>query len=247
MPTDQTELIKTALEEYFDRVLGQFDGINMLEHRSETLCFVGLESYTLKDAVCGTSGAKRPAEAVYAVRVLSRRGQTAEELEGQFDADVVPAVEAAVADLREIKRKPCVYLKEQDRYCAAAEFITLEEIDSASAMGGVGLSIMSSAVPYMTHFELRTEIEVTETPVLNGSVYSAVLGRKPGKLSVWGNVPYSDISAVYRQLSGYVGQRIMLISIAGISLFMYTMTSVEVEGAVGGAKITAELSEVTQL
>lgn len=244
--SDQTELIKNALSERFDRVLGLFDRISTEEHRNETLCFVGIESYVLKEAVSGTQTIKRPAETVYSVKLLGTRRQSAEELSELFDTVAIPAVDAALGFLKEIRRKPCVYSREQERYCASAEFVTSEETDAISLPAGVGFRIMSTAIPYMNHFTYTRGLMIEQMPMLNGSVIAGISGRAPGKLVVWGEVPYSDISAVSQQLNSYVGQRIMMLSIGGLTLMMFTGISVEIEATPFGAKFTATYMEAVQ-
>ena len=135
----QLQPVKAVLTDCFGKVYDLFGDVNVPEHRNELLCFAGIDSYTLTEALSDSDGAfLRGAEVKYLIEVLGRRDMSAQALCDIFDSEAVPALEKCGAPVKDIKRNSCRYSKEQGGYIVSAELSFSSSFETAGIPQSVG-------------------------------------------------------------------------------------------------------------
>lgn len=229
----------------FGKVLDLFSDINVPEHRNELLCFAGIDSYTLSEALSGSNGAfVREVEVKYLIEVLGKRGMSAKELCDIFDARAVPALEGCSAQVKDIKRNSCRYSKEQGGYIVSAELVFSSSFETTGMPPSVGFTVGTTSYGCMKRFELENTVKTAETPLIGGTIKSRIVGKRPSKLRVYGEAAVGG-SAVYSALKADLGSIPTALTVGGISFTDMAMTSLDlVSAADGSSKITVEFTEV---
>lgn len=240
--------VKTALEENFGSVRDLYAELNMPEHRHETLCFAGIESYTVSGAVYGgESGSVKSAEVKYLVQLLGKRGCGAKELFDLADSGVIPALNACPAAVKEIKHSGCKYSKEQQGYIASVTLTFKVSEETSIQPENVGFTLGGVLYPCMNRFEVSSEVKTAETPLLGGSIKTRKIGKRARTLTLSGETNSIGGSAVYGLLSPSLGEAVPEISVGGIAFSGMTMTGLTLSGGAEGVyKIEAEFKEVDE-
>lgn len=239
--------VKAALTSCFGTVYDLFGGVNVPEHRNELLCFAGIDSYTLTEALSDNNGSfVRGVEVKYLIEVLGKRNMPAKELCDVFDTRAVPALEQCAALVKDIKRNSCRYSKEHDGYIVSAELVFSSTYKTAEAPvpQSVGFSMGGVTYGCMKRFTLENTVRTSETTLLSGTVKSRIVGRRPSKLKVYGETVTGG-GAVYGSLSTSLGSVVTSLSVGGILFAGMAMTALDLETASDGtSKITVEFTEV---
>lgn len=242
---DRTQTIKTALGGVFDRVLDLFDGIRMPEHRNELLCFVGIDGYTLSEAVYSSEKSGRTAELKYLVKALGARETTAKELCEKFDGEAVPALEGCGLSFKEIKRTSCAFLREQGCYCVSAELIAESFEPTGEEIKSVGFSLGELSLGCMSRYEISRTHRTAVTPTVGSGIITRSVGNMPLKVSVSGEMPADDAAKVYSQLSPYFGMACEALNVGGNAFAGMYMTELGMSGSADGrTKLTVGFTEV---
>lgn len=241
--------IKQALSGCFDRVLDLFDGINLPEHKNELLCFAGIDSYRLPEAVAADEGtAMRRAEIKYLIKVLGKRNMSAADLCKIFDDDAVPALEGCGVSINEIKRCSCVYSREQGRYIVSAELVFTAEMSSDGSSNSVSFSIGNTSFGCMTSYEISNIVKTADTPTLGAGMITRIVGKKPLRVTLKGRASAAGASAAYSTLSAYLGIVQPTVTVGGIAFTSLSLTGLTLGGdSDGGATLTAEFTEVNEI
>lgn len=236
--------IKTALSGVFDRVLDIFDGINMPEHRNETLCFVGIGGYKLLKPVYGGAA---PCELSFTVQALGKRTMSAAELSALFDGYAVAAIEGCGLSVDSIKREACTYSKEQQRHKITAEVKVISSLSAPSALPAVELTVGEEVIGGMDEFKIERKISTGETPTIDSGIKTRVIGEKPTKITVKGNASRLAAAGIYSKLCGFLGGQTVTVSLAGISFAKMMLTELSLYGSDRDfSGITAEFSGVNE-
>ena len=237
--------VVAALTNCFGRVLDLFADINVPEHRNELLCFAGIDGYALSEALSGSNGAfVREVEVKYLIEVLGKRGMSAKELCDVFDTQAVPALERCGAQVKDIKRNPCRYSKEQGGYIVSAELVFSSSFETAGVSPSVGFTVGATSYGCMKRFEIESTVKTAETPLVGGAIKSRIVGKRPSKLRVYGEAAVGG-GTVYNTLKAELGSIPDVLTVGGISFSDMAMTSLDfVSAADGSSKITVEFTEV---
>lgn len=230
MSDNTSDKIKSALQGCFDTVCDLFDGLNMPEHKNELLCFVGLDSYSVSEPVYGALGAQRVIEAKYLVKALAKRGMSAKELCDSFDEKAVPALMAAGLEPSQIKRGSCAYSREQGRHTVFAELTLKSCENTGEAFESLSVSVDGTQLYGLTSYEISRSVKTGETPTLGAGIRSRIVGIRPTKITLRGNLGFAAPS-VYTQLSTYLGSAVpQTVAVAGMSFSGMVMTGLELVG-----------------
>lgn len=243
----QLGLINSALEGIFDRVLNIFEEINMQEHRNELICFTGVDGYKLGEAEAGGEGSVRRAEVVFVIKALGKRGMSAAELCEIFDEKTAPAARAAIPTAKELKRLPCVFLKDSGRYCVSAEIAAEISESAAEIPENIGFSVGGEFYPCMKSFEIKREVKTGETPTIGSGIRTRVVGTRPLRIKAFGKTAGGAGPAVYTKLSLNLGAAAQTVTVGGLSFGLMVMTGLELSAeSDGSGKIEAEFTEVNE-
>lgn len=237
--------VKAALTACFGTVYDLFGEINVPEHRNELLCFAGIDSYTLTEALSDNNGAYvRGVEVKYLIEVLGRKNMTAQALCDVFDSEAVPALEKCGALVKDIKRNSCRYSKEQGGYIVSAELVFSSTYETSGIPQNVGFTVGGVTYGCMKRFTLESTVKTSETPLLGGTIKSRIVGKRPSKLKVYGETAVGG-GAVYGMLKVSLGSVMASLSVGGMSFTDMAMTALDLESAAdGSSKITVEFTEV---
>lgn len=240
--------VKEALGSCFGRVLELFSEINVPEHRNELLCFAGIDSYTLSEALADDNGAcMRGVEVKYLIEVLGRKNMSAKELCDIFDSQAVPALEQCGAQVKDIKRNACRYSKEQGGYIVSAELVFSAKYETAGVPQFVGFTLGNTAYTCMKRFVIESGVKTSETPLLGGTVKSRIVCSRPTKIKVCGETAFGN-SSVYTALRAGLGSAAVNLSVGGIAFAGMAMTALDLESSAdGSSKITVEFTEVNDV
>ncbi len=229
MPDYGLNALKTALEGIFDRVLDLFDGINISEHRNETLCFAGVGGYKLERAVYGGNA---PCEVVFSVRALGSRTMSAVDLSALFDEKALPAIEGCGLDIVSIKRQMCAYSKEQQRHEIFADVTVNTTVLCGGAAQSVGLTVDGEEVSGMSDFRVERKLSVGETPTLESGIKTRVIGEKPMKITAKGVTSRDAAAGIYSRLAPLLGAGIpTLVAVSGMSFGAMILSGLSLYGA----------------
>ena len=240
--------VKEALNGCFGSVLELFSDINVPEHRNELLCFAGVDSYTLSEALADDSGAyMRGVEVKYLIEVLGRRNMSAKELCDIFDGQAVPALERCGAQVKDIRRNSCKYSKERGGYIVSAELVFSSKYETSGVPQLIGFTLGGAAFSCMKRFVIESGVKTSETPLLSGSVKSRIVCGRPTKIKVYGETAYGG-AAVYTALKSGLGSAAEGLSVGGMEFGGMAMTALDLESSAdGSSKITVEFTEVNDI
>ncbi len=248
MINDRTDLIKQALSSVFDRVVDLFDGINVSEHRNETICFTGIDSYRLSEPVADGSGASsRSAEIKYAVKLLAGKNMSAGELAEKFDASAADALLSSGLTVKELKRSSCEYSKEHGRHVLTAELTVSDPCAGASAAESVGFSLDGTEFFCMRSYELKNTFKTADIPTLGNGIRTRTVGKKPLVVTLKGGIAGAGASAVYSSLASRLNGGKSSVGVNGMTFGSMVMTGLDLVGKAGGlSELTVEFTEVNE-
>lgn len=237
----------TLLEQSFGTVYDLFSEINMPEHKNETLCFSGIDGYTLSDtSYAGSSGSYRNAEVKYTVQLLGKRNMSAHDLCEILDTKVLPALEGCAEEIKDILRQPCRYVKEQGRYLASAELTFYTKQPSETSPKSVPFSLGGTSFNCFTKFEIENSVKTAETALLNGVIKSRKIGLHPAKITLSGKA-FDGGANIYTQLKPSLGLKAGSLTVNGMDFSGYMMSGLKLTVSKDGAfDISTEFTEVDE-
>lgn len=247
--SDQSDIIKQSLSELFDRVCDLYERVNPAEHRNETICFVGVDSATVGEAVSnGDGGSTRTAEVRYLVRALSKRDMSADDLCELFDGGAIPAVEGCGLGIEKIEREPCLFSKEHGAYTVSAKVtVRSEEADTAAAEG-IGFSIDGAEFACMRSYEVSRAVKTAETPTIGMGIITRSVGARALKIKLSGVLSAESAGTVYSSLAAHLGGRPVSLTVAGLIFPNMTMTELTLGGSLKkGSEIAVGFTEVNEV
>lgn len=238
MLDEQKSLITTAASGIFDRVLDSFDGINMLHHINENLCFVGIKEYGVSESK--GDGARNIA-AVYQVTLLGRRGLSASELSTLVDDELIPTLYAD-SSVREITRHTPTYSKEQQRHMLS--IIVKFEIESESSflpefkvyLDGISYSIFDECV-------IDSECKLYQLATVTGEYLQGIKSDSPLSVTLKAHGSVTWILKEYSELAAYKQSHKLLV-INGVTIGALLVSGVTCDINENGATLTLRLTEV---
>ena len=233
--TDSTDLIKQALAKIFDRVLDLFDGINMPEHKNETLCFVGLDGYKLSEPLPDGSGASaRSAEVKYLIKALSKRNMSAKELAELFDSHAAEALLSCGLAVKELKRGSCSYSKEQDRHALTAEITVGATLEGGGEAESIGFSVGGEEYFFIRSFEIKNAFKTADTATIGGGIRTRAVGKKPLSITLKGSTAGSGAFEAYTSLSENLNGAPITVTVGEAEFSSMVLTELLLSGKADG-------------
>lgn len=238
MLDEQKSLITAAASGIFDRVLDSFDGINMLHHINENLCFVGIKEYGVSKS---RGDSVRDIAAIYQVTILGKRGLSASELSSLVDDELIPALYAD-SSVREITRHTPTYSKEQQRHMLS--ILVNFELESESEflpefevyLGGAGYSIFDECA-------IDSECKLYQLATVTGKCLQGIKSDSPLSVTLKAHGSATWILEKYTELAAYK-QSFKSLVIDGVSIGVLLVSGVICDIKGNGATLTLRLTEV---
>lgn len=243
MLREQLNILKDAVDDFFDGTYDSFDSLNMNEHLNETLCFVGVSEYKLGRALPNAvSTGVSPLYATFTVTALGKRNMSASELVSYIDSSVIPAVRLSILDVRAINRKPCIYSKEQGRYSVSFEVETYCEQSSAYT-ASLNVFLNGTYYGFFSDWSVSQGYKTYKLGTIYAGSVSGISRKEPSELSVSGELIASQGKEAYSSVAQYLGT-VVTVSVDGILFPNLLLKEVKYEKNGESAKLTARLCEV---
>ncbi len=249
MIVDVTSMLISTLSSQADMICGLFTKINMTEHQNEVICFAGIESYKTAEQYHHPAGTARGVSVTYTVNVLGKRYDSAEQLVQLIDNGMIPAVENAFSAITGIKRCPCEYLKEHDRYYTEFKIDMLSEAIETVAVQGIDLKINGTAITGFTNYKYERGNMTEQTVLADGTIASRKVGTSPAKITVWSDTSTAALGMMYGQMMPFFYAPSVSVSVGGsLSSSSMVLSNLELTGtAQKSTRITAEFTEVNSV
>lgn len=238
--------IKSALSERFGDLKELYADVNVFEHRNETSCFCGIEGITYKDSVSdGAGGFSSLCEVSFGVSLWGKREMGAGALAEAFDQGVLPALLACAGEIKEIKRNPCRYSKEQNGYILSATLVFTSYQPGAMGMPPIEFSAGGISYSCMKSYEVKSTVKTAETPLISGVIKTRKVGMRPEVLTVKGEL---SGGAAYASLKALLGTAVSPLNVAGTDFSGMMMSGIWLSGhAQKPSEITLEFTGADEI
>ena len=243
MLTDQLNILKDTVDDFFDGTYDSFESLNMNEHLNETLCFVGVSEYKLGRALPNAvSIGVSPLYTTFTVTALGKRNMSASELVSYVDGSVIPAVRLSILNIRAINRKSCVYSKEHGRYSLSFEVETFCE-QTSSFTTSLNVFFNGTYYGFFSDWSISQGYKTYKLGTIYAGSVSGISRKEPNELTVSGELIASEGKEAYSSVAQFLGT-VVTVSVDGILFPNLLLKEVKYEKNGESAKLIARLCEV---
>lgn len=235
----------SALKTAFGDVKELYSEINLPERRNEIICFGGVSSYGIRpEASDGSGGTLDGYDAVYLVELLGKRSSGAAYLENLLDQKAVPALSLCLGKIIEIRRLPTKYSKEQGGFISSCELHFSSYESGTRPPESIGFSVDGISYPCMTEYEVINRIKTAETPLINGTIKTRIVGERPAVLKIKGKLSLGG-SEVFAALKTGLGKQAGSLIIDRADYSGMTLVTADLKTTADGvSEINLEYAEV---